>query len=69
MKKKVRDRLDRIEQALNDLIREVRRLHPLPHRLKNDGRDDDASPALRTPNLIGDTGLEALRKKPKRTPK
>ena len=69
MKKKVRDRLDRIEQALKELIKEVGKLHPVPHRLTNGGPDDDASPALQTPKAIEKTVQEALHKKRTRTPK
>ena len=63
MKKNVRDRLDRIEQALKDLITEVGKLHPVPHRLTKGGPDDDASPALQTPKAIEKTVQGALRKK------
>ncbi len=68
MKKKVRDRLDRIEQALKELIKAVGKLDPLPHQLTT-GERDDASPALRPPKAIEKIGQEALRKKRRRTPK
>ena len=64
MKKKVRDRLVRIEQALQDLIKEVGKLHPMPHRLT-----EHTSPSLQTPKVIEKTGQEALRKKRTRTPR
>ncbi|MCC2643026.1 MAG: hypothetical protein K0S45_3439 [Nitrospira sp.] len=69
MKKKVRDRLDRIEQALKDLIKEVGKLHPLPHRLTNGGPDHEASPVLQTPKASEKTVQKALGKTRTRTPK
>ena len=68
MTKKVRDRLVRIEQALKDLIKEVGKLHPVPHRLTNEG-SDDTSPPHQTSKVIEKTGQEALRKKRTRTPR
>ncbi len=55
MKKKVRDRLDHIEQALKNLIKEVGKLHSVPRRLANGRLDADISPALRKPKTIKKT--------------
>ena len=62
MKKKVRDRLDRIEQALKDLIKAVGKLHPLPHRLTNGGPDDERVPGPPTPKASEKTVQKALGK-------
>jgi hypothetical protein len=69
MKQKLRDRLDRIEQALKALIKEVGKMHPVSHPPRNGEHDDPASPALQTPKANTKTGQKTLRKARTRTSK
>jgi hypothetical protein len=68
MKKKMRGRLDRIEQVLNDLVKEVKKLHPMPHRFTNTG-PEAASPTRQTTKSNDKRTHKALSKKRTRTRK
>ncbi len=68
MKQKLRERLDRIEQALKDLTEEVKALHPIHKQVPN-GDDDheggDPIP-LDKPKKVVKAVKAALRKTKKR---
>ena len=69
MKKKVRDRLDRIEQSLKELVKAVGQLHPAPPRSPQRGSDEDAVSPVPKPKAIDKIGHNSLEKKHQRTPK
>ena len=69
MKKKVRDRLDRIEQSLKDLVKAVGQLHPALPRSPQRGSAADAVPPIRKTKAIDKIAHKAQGKKHQRTPK
>jgi hypothetical protein len=67
MKKKVRDRLDRIEQCLKDLVKAVAQLHPAPPRSPQRGSNEDAVPPVRKTKAIDKMGAKSPARKGQRT--
>lgn len=67
MKQKVRDRLDRIEQCLKDLVKAVGQLQPAPPRSPQRRSRPDAVPPVRKTKAIDKMGAQSPARKDQRT--